>query len=287
MDKQIILKNVDFIYQPDLPSEKQALTNVSLEIENGEFMAIVGKTGSGKSTLVQMINGLLKPTLGDVTVGDIKINNQTNNHNLSELRQKVGMIFQFPEKQLFEDTVLKDVAFGPLNFGDDEPTAKTKAIKALSIVGVFKKLYDRSPFELSGGQMRRVAIAGTIACEPQILILDEPTVGLDPNGKNEILKIIHQLNEKGVTIIMVTHDMDVVAQNANRVVVMNKGRVSSDSTPRELFANPELIANNSLALPDSVQIYYDLVHDGIQLSQIPLTANEVVEQITQKRSGVK
>lgn len=258
-------RNLTYIYDKKDPNGFDALHDINIQIEKGDFVAIVGKTGSGKSTLVQTFNALLLPTSGETRVenfiitGDKKrlkkeskelpIEAQKDNKKLSKLRKKVGMVFQFPEYQLFAENVLKDVMFGPKNFGLSEEEAKKKSIEALKSVGLNEKYFQKSPFELSGGEKRRVAIAGILASEPEVLILDEPTAGLDPIGKREIMELIKKYHESGdKTIIVVTHDMDIVLNYAKKVVVLSDSKLIETLTPSELF-NTHDLTNYSLEIP--------------------------------------
>lgn len=258
-------RNLTYIYDKKDPNGFDALHNINIQIEKGDFVAIVGKTGSGKSTLVQTFNALLLPTSGETRVenfiitGDKKrlkkelkelpIEVQKDNKKLSKLRKKVGMVFQFPEYQLFAENVLKDVMFGPKNFGLSEEEAKKKSIEALKSVGLNEKYFQKSPFELSGGEKRRVAIAGILASEPEVLILDEPTAGLDPIGKREIMELIKKYHESGdKTIIVITHDMDIVLNYAKKVIVLSDSKLIETLTPSELF-NTHDLTNYSLEIP--------------------------------------
>ena len=262
---QIEVNNVTYTYNKKRFDEFEALKGISLKIDKGEFVALVGKTGSGKSTLIQTFNGLILPTSGYVKVndfivtGDKKLKRQLLKKESKEvqilnkkkaylLRKKVGMVFQFPEYQLFADTILKDVMFGPLNFKVEENLAKEKSINALKSVGIDESYFERNPFELSGGEKRRVAIAGILASEPDILILDEPTAGLDPNGKKEIMNLIKDIRKEGKTIILVTHDMDVVMDYVDKIFVLNDGKLLEETTPNILF-NKENILDYSLEIP--------------------------------------
>ena len=262
---QIEVNNVTYTYNKKRFDEFEALKGISLKIDKGEFVALVGKTGSGKSTLIQTFNGLILPTSGYVKVddfivtGDKKLKRQLLKKESKEvqilnkkkaylLRKKVGMVFQFPEYQLFADTILKDVMFGPLNFKVEENLAKEKSINALKSVGIDESYFERNPFELSGGEKRRVAIAGILASEPDILILDEPTAGLDPNGKKEIMNLIKDIHKEGKTIILVTHDMDVVMDYVDKIFVLNDGKLLEETTPDILF-NKENILDYSLEIP--------------------------------------
>ncbi|MCX7615759.1 MAG: energy-coupling factor transporter ATPase, partial [Clostridiales bacterium] len=221
----IKIENLTYVYMPNTPFEKKALDDINLEIEDGEFIGLIGHTGSGKSTLIQQLNGLLKPTSGKVYIDDISITDK--GISLKNVRQKVGIVFQYPEHQLFEETIYKDIAFGPTNLGLSHEEIEKRVKRAMDFVGLdFETYKDRSPFELSGGQKRRVAIAGVLAMEPKVLILDEPTAGLDPKGRDEVLKQIKRMHkEYKMTIIMVSHSMDEVAQLADRLIVLDKGKI--------------------------------------------------------------
>lgn len=261
---QIEVHDVSLVYNPKKPDSFEALKGISLNIEKGDFIALVGQTGSGKSTLIQCFNSLLLPTKGYVKVedfyitGDKKLKKQLLKNETKEIKEKnkknyllrktVGMVFQFPEYQLFEDTVLKDVMFGPKNFKIPEEEAKKLAIDALKSVGIPETYFEKNPFELSGGEKRRVAIAGVLASQPEIIILDEPTAGLDPQGKLEIMNLVKSLHNEGKTIILVTHDMDVVMGYANKVFVLNKGKLIKETKPDILFKEEDL-SKYSLEIP--------------------------------------
>ncbi|HBS10396.1 MAG TPA: energy-coupling factor transporter ATPase [Firmicutes bacterium] len=260
---QMKVCDVSYIYNKNKIDQYKALDNINLSINEGDFVALVGKTGSGKSTLIQTFNGLILPTSGYVRVKDFIISGDKklkktligDDKNLKKINKKsfllrkiVGMVFQFPEYQLFEQTVLKDTMFGPLNFKFKEDEAKNKAITALNSVGINEEYYDRSPFELSGGEKRRVAIAGILASNPDILILDEPTAGLDPNGKKEIMNLIKEIHLSGKTIVLVTHDMEVVMNYVDKVFVLNDSKFIKQTTPKELF-NSNDFENYSLEIP--------------------------------------
>ena len=234
----IKVNNVFFTYFKKTPNEVKALQGVSLDIKEGEFIALVGETGSGKSTLVQHFNGLIYPDEGSVEVNEFIItNNKKKNKKMQALRKHVGLIFQFPEYQLFEETVLKDVAFGPRNFGLTQEEALKKAKEALSLVGLSESYYERSPFELSGGELRKVAIAGILAINPDVLILDEPTAGLDYQSSDEIMSLVSSFHKNGKTIILVTHDMDLVYRYASKAFFIDECKIAFQGTPRELFKN--------------------------------------------------
>ena len=247
---QIEVKNVSYTYFVSKHEFYKALDNVSFSVEKGDFVAVVGKTGAGKSTLMQMLNGLLYPTSGEVIIDNFIVSSDKKRRSkkLFLLRKKVGMVFQFPEYQLFEENVLKDVMFGPKNFGLKEDEAKKVAIKALNDVGIPESYFKKSPFELSGGEKRKIAIAGILASNPDIIVLDEPTAGLDPSSKVEIMDLIKKLNVGGKTVILVTHDMDVVMNYAKKVVVLNDAKLIKITIPEKLF-NEEDIESYSLEIP--------------------------------------
>lgn len=262
----IKIENLVHIYMPKSPFEKVALNNVNLEINEGEFIALIGHTGSGKSTLIQHMNGLLKPTSGRIIVDGEDITKQ--GVKLTDIRKKVGLVFQYPEYQLFEETIEKDIEFGPRNLGlqDEEITRRVK--RAMKMVGLDYEVYrNKSPFDLSGGQKRRVAIAGVIAMEPKVLILDEPTAGLDPKGRDDILnqiKILH--DEYKMTIILVSHSMEDVGKLAERIVVMNKGEVALEGMPNKVFKEIETLENIGLAVPQVTYLMRALKSKGFNVS---------------------
>ncbi|MDR1521995.1 MAG: energy-coupling factor ABC transporter ATP-binding protein [Streptococcaceae bacterium] len=276
----IYFKKVGYVYQPNSPFEFKALTDISLSINKASVTAIIGHTGSGKSTLLQHLNALIKPTSGVVKIGGQEISNKTNNKNLKYLRQKVGIVFQFSEAQLFEETVLKDVAFGPQNFGFSKEEAEIKARFALKQVGIAKELFNRSPFELSGGQMRRVAIAGILAINPDILVLDEPTTGLDPKGKMEMMAMFYRLHKKyKTTLVLVSHSMDDVVYFADFVYVLEKGKVIKAGTPAEIFADSSWLKEKQIELPTAGKFSLKLQEKGIKFKQLPLTIEELTNQL--------
>jgi energy-coupling factor transport system ATP-binding protein len=255
----IQFEQVNFKYAQGTILENSALIDVNLNIEFGDYIAIIGHTGSGKSTLIQHMNALLQPTSGTVTILDKKIIGGKKNKNINVIRKTVGLVFQFPEYQLFEETVEKDIMFGPMNFGVSKEDAKRKANEVISLVGLDESFLERSPLNLSGGQMRRVAIAGILAMDPQVLILDEPTAGLDPQGQSEMMEMFNNLHAKhNKTIILITHDMNFVAKYAKRVIVMNNGKVVFENTPTNLFSNRDLLTEYQLDLPDITKLIYKL-----------------------------
>ncbi len=262
----IEFKNVFHIYSKNSPFEQIGLDDINLKLDGEHhFVALVGHTGSGKSTLAQHINGLLIPTSGEIEIEQFKITSKKKkNRNVKELRKHAGLVFQFPEYQLFEDTVLKDIAFGPKNFGDDIETAKTKAKAALNSVGIGEEYYDRSPFELSGGEKRRVAIAGIIAIKPALLILDEPTAGLDPKGVKQLMQLFKLIQASGTNIIFITHNMDQVLEYCDYGIVMQDGKIVRTATPIELFSD-DLIANLSLEMPMVYDVAKKLIAKGMNL----------------------
>lgn len=275
----IILENVSYTYQEGTPFASAALSDVSLSIEDGSYTAIIGHTGSGKSTILQLLNGLLVPTEGSVRVFDTLITPTSVNKQIRQIRKQVGLVFQFAENQIFEETVLKDVAFGPQNFGVSVEEAEAIAREKLALVGIDESLFERSPFELSGGQMRRVAIAGILAMEPSILVLDEPTAGLDPIGRKELMDLFKKLHQDGITIVLVTHLMDDVAEFADQVYVMEKGKLVKGGKPSLVFQNVEFMEKIQLGVPKITRFAQRLVDRGISFEQLPITIEEFKEFI--------
>ena len=275
----IILDNVSYTYQEGTPFASSALSDVSLSIEDGSYTAIIGHTGSGKSTILQLLNGLLVPTEGSVRVFDTLITSTSVNKQIRQIRKQVGLVFQFAENQIFEETVLKDVAFGPQNFGVSVEEAEAIAREKLALVGIDESLFERSPFELSGGQMRRVAIAGILAMEPSILVLDEPTAGLDPIGRKELMALFKKLHQDGITIVLVTHLMDDVAEFADQVYVMEKGKLVKSGKPSLVFQNVEFMEKIQLGVPKITRFAQRLVDRGISFEQLPITIEEFKEFI--------
>lgn len=274
----IKIKKLNHIYSEGTPFKKQALKDVDLEIKSGEFIGLIGHTGSGKSTLIQHINRLLKPKSGLVIVDDQDINDAKL--HLKNVRQKVGLVFQYPEHQLFETTVYNDVAFGPKNMGIQGEALEKRIAYALSKVGLGTDYYEKSPFELSGGQKRRVAIAGVLAMKPKILILDEPTAGLDPKGRDEILDEIKKLHdEEGITIILVSHSMEDIAKYVNRIVVMDKGEIRLDDTNKNVFMEIDLLESMGLAAPNVTYLMRALNKRGIAVSEEVITIDEAYKEL--------
>jgi len=260
----IKLSNVTYTYQPGLPFEKTAVRDVNLSVATGEFVGIIGHTGSGKSTLIQMLNALIKPTSGNVYIDDVCTTEK--GANLRDIRFKVGLVMQYPEYQLFEETVYKDIAFGPKNMGLAEVEIDRRVRSAARLAGISDELLDKSPFEISGGQKRRAAIAGVLAMEPRVLILDEPTAGLDPLGREEILHKIRDMHrETGITVILISHSMEDVARFANRIIVMNRGTVEADGNPSEIFSQIELLESIGLSVPQITKITAALRARGFDL----------------------
>ena len=278
---EILLEGVGYSYAADTPFEKRALTDVNLHIPSGSYTAIIGHTGSGKSTVLQHLNALLKPTEGVVMIGERKIEAGVKAKDLREVRRKVGIVFQFPEQQLFDETVLKDIMFGPLNFGVPEKEAERRARELVVQLGLPDGVLEKSPFDLSGGQMRRVAIAGVLAMEPEVLVLDEPTAGLDPRGRREIMDLFHELHlKKGLTTVLVTHSMEDAARYADRVAIMHKGRCVTTGEPAAIFSNEEQLGDYSLQPPRSVQLQRDFeARTGLVLESVSLTEEALAENI--------
>ena len=275
----IILDNVSYTYQEGTPFASVALSDISLTIEDGSYTAIIGHTGSGKSTILQLLNGLLVPTAGSVRVFDTLITSTSVNKQIRQIRKQVGLVFQFAENQIFEETVLKDVAFGPQNFGVSVEEAEVIAREKLALVGIDESLFERSPFELSGGQMRRVAIAGILAMEPKILVLDEPTAGLDPIGRKELMTLFKKLHQDGITIVLVTHLMDDVAEFADQVYVMEKGKLVKSGKPSLVFQNVEFMEKIQLGVPKITRFAQRLAERGVSFKQLPITIEEFKEFI--------
>ena len=275
----IVIEHLNYVYMAGGPYETKALSDINLTIEDGEFIGLIGHTGSGKSTLVQHLNGLIMPTSGRVLVDGMDLADKATDRRA--VRQRVGLVFQYPENQLFEETVEKDIAFGPKNLGLDDNEIARRVKDAMRRVALdYDKLHDRSVFELSGGQMRRVAIAGVLAMEPQVLVLDEPCAGLDPRGREEILGLIKKLHEEaGTTIVMVSHSMDDVASLAERVIVMNHGQVVMDGAPRDVFSCGEELRGMGLDVPQAVLLAQKLRDRGFDIPEGIYRIEEIREAI--------
>ena len=270
---QIRFENVNYIYSGGTTFEKQALKDVSFAVESGSFIGVIGHTGSGKSTLIQHLNGLMEPTKGRVYFEGKNIHD--DNYDIKSLRGKVGLCFQYPEHQLFETTILEDVCFGPMNFGASKEEAVKAAKEALKDVGISEELFGKSPFELSGGQKRRVAIAGILAMKPEYFILDEPTAGLDPEGRVQLLELLKRLNqEQGITIILVSHSMEDIASYVDRMIVMNRGRVEFDGDKEEVFSHQEELEQMGLSVPFFRLLANDLKEKGFPVEGEILTLED-------------
>lgn len=274
----IVLQNVSYTYGKGGSDIKQALTDINLEIHEGEFLAVVGHTGSGKSTLIQLLNGLERATQGEIYYNGKDIYDR--DFSMKELRSKVGMVFQYPEHQLFEATVLKDVQFGPKNVGQEQLQMELNSFQALKDVGIGEELLDASVLALSGGQKRRVALAGVIAMQPEYLVLDEPMAGLDPAGRVEIFQLLKRLHkERGMTIVFVSHSMEDVAEYAERVVVMNQGTIVLDGEPRKIFAYEKELEQIGLGVPQTTRLMHCLREEGVTADKECLTVDESVDVI--------
>lgn len=274
----IIVDNICYSYDVGTGFERQALKNISCVINDGEFIGLIGHTGSGKSTFIQHLNGLVKASNGAIFYNSKNIYDE--DYNMKDLRSKVGLVFQYPEHQLFETTIFKDVCFGPKNLGLGAVQAETRALKALHMVGLPDDMYYQSPFDLSGGQKRRVAIAGVLAMEPEVLILDEPTAGLDPQGRDDILNCIKKLHdEMGITVILVSHSMEDVANYVDRIMVMNDGVLTFDDTPKVIFSHYKELEEIGLAAPQVTYIMQDLKNAGLDVDTSVITVDEAKKEI--------
>ena len=277
----IKIEGLNFVYQKGMPDERQVLYDINLEIADGDIVAVIGHTGSGKSSLIQHLNALLKPTSGKITINGVDISDKKA--NLKEIRKKVGMVFQYPEYQLFEETVFKDIAFGPKNMGLSKEEIERNVYEAMEMVGLSEDLKDRSPFELSGGQKRRVAIAGVLSMKPEILVLDEPTAGLDPKGRDSLLDRIEKLHKNsGMTVIFVSHSMEEVARLAKNVVVMNDGRVYAKGSVAEIFERGYELQKIGLNIPQITQLTLKLREKGVDIRPDIYTVNFAKEVILEK-----
>ena len=278
----IEFKNVDYIYAPGTPFQAQGLSNISFKIKSGSFVAIAGHTGSGKSTLMQHFDGLLLPSKGEITIADQTITSNTPSKVLKAIRKKVGLVFQFPENQLFEETVIKDVMFGPLNFGFSEQQARKKAIEWIEKVGLSTEFMNKSPFELSGGQMRRVAIAGVMAYEPAILCLDEPAAGLDPEGQKQMLDMFKDYQRAGHTVILISHNMDDIIEYADDMLILENGNLIKHASPQEIFSNPNWLKKHYLDETTTSKFAGKLRRGGFQFSEQPLMIDSLIKEIASR-----
>lgn len=275
----IIIKNLNHIYSSIGSSDVYALKNINVSINDGEFIGIIGQTGSGKTTFVQHLNGLLLPSSGTVKVDGLETSN--DKQSLKNIRKKVGLVFQYPENQLFEETIYKDIAFGPRNLGLDEKSIEKRVRESMDLVHLdFEKYANKSPFEISGGQMRRVAIAGVIAMNPKYLVLDEPTAGLDPHGRDRILSMLAQLHKSGnITIIMVSHNMDEIARLASRIIIFNKGCIVADGTPKEVFSENDILKNTGLRVPQVMLLARKLKEKGYDIDENIYKQEEIKNEL--------
>lgn len=275
----IRVKDLTYVYNPGMPGETKALDRVSLDVADGTVLGIIGHTGSGKSTLLQHLNGLIKPTSGEVYIGDVCIT--SGDVKMTEIRRRVGLVFQYPEYQLFEETVAKDVAFGPRNLGLSEEEIDKRVKEAVRMVGLnYDEIGEVSPFELSGGMKRRVAIAGVIAMEPEILILDEPTAGLDPSAHRDILSMIRRIHkEMNITLIFVSHNMSDIAEMSDRVIVMSEGRIALDGTPREVFSHAKELSDMGLSVPPARELVEQIKAKAAGFESDALTIDEAAADI--------
>lgn len=284
----VIVKNLTYIYDEGMPFASKAIDDISFEIKDNDFVGLIGHTGSGKSTLIQHLNGLLKPSSGEIIVNGFNITDK--DLNLTEIRKRVGIVFQYPEYQLFEETVEKDIAFGPGNLGLDEEEISKRVRKSMEAVGLDYETYkDKSPFDLSGGQKRRVAIAGVIAMNPEVLILDEPTAGLDPGGRDEIFNLIKKLHrDNNITIILSSHSMDDMAKLAQTIIVMNHGKIEFMGTPREVFtSHAARLREIGLDVPQVLELATKLRNKGFDIRPDVLTVEEIKDEILKVMRGIK
>ncbi|MFB9860597.1 energy-coupling factor transporter ATPase [Salinicoccus siamensis] len=280
------IENLTVVYHQSTPFEHLALNNITTTFEEGVYYGIVGHTGSGKSTLIQTLNGLLLPSSGTVYAGDLALRKKTKYKYVHEVKKHVGMVFQFPEHQLFEETVLKDVMFGPKNMGLGEKEAKSKAEYYLELMNVDNSLFKESPFELSGGQMRKVAIAGILAMEPEVLILDEPTAGLDPKSHSETMRLFQQIHkDMGITIILVTHDMNDVFEYTDQVKLLSGGNLVREGRTEDLLMDSGILENNALEPPDIVRLMKDLKKKGRSFESVPRNIEDFIALYEERRSA--
>ncbi|MEE0248238.1 energy-coupling factor transporter ATPase [Peptacetobacter hiranonis] len=284
----IKVRNLTYIYDEGMPFENRAIDDISFDIEDNDFVGLIGHTGSGKSTLIQHLNGLLKPSLGSIYINNFEITQ--NDINLTEIRKRVGVVFQYPEYQLFEETIEKDIAFGPGNMGLDQEEITKRVKSSMEAVGLdYEKYREKSPFELSGGQKRRVAIAGVIAMDPEVLILDEPTAGLDPGGREEIFELIKKLHrERNITVILSSHSMDDMAKLVKTLIVMNKGKIEFMGNPREVFNNnAHRLKEIGLDIPQVLELAIKLREKGFDIRQDIITPAEAKNEILRVIGGRK
>lgn len=281
----IEINNLTHIYSEGLPFEKKAVDDISLKVEENEFIGLIGHTGSGKSTFIQHLNGLLKPSSGEIIIDGTRVDKSGS--NLTDLRKKVGLVFQYPEYQLFEETIERDIAFGPKNLDISEEEVQERVKSSMESVGLDYKTYkDKSPFELSGGLKRRVAIAGVLAMEPKVLILDEPTAGLDPRGRDEILSEIKSIHERRkMTVILVSHSMEDVAKIAERIVVLDKGKVFLDGEPRDIFREEDKLLGVGLGIPQITSLMRTLKKKGLDINEDAITVEEAKESLKKYLRG--
>lgn len=290
---QVSFKKVNYMYGQGTPYETLVLKDIDLEINSGTYTIVVGKTGSGKSTLIENINGLLIPTSGSITLNNIVLEKKKKKkerklleENLWELRKDVAILFQFSEQQLFETTVLKDIIFAPLNYGIEKEIAVKKAKSLIKSIGLDESFLEKSPFELSGGEMRKVALCGILVLEPKVIILDEPTIGLDNKSKKEIMEFVKTLHSRGITIILITHQMEYILEYADRVVVMKDGKIAYNDTPISLFNDSNILERYSLDTPDFIKMYNDLKNKGVKFTKYPKTQNEFIDIIKTMIRGI-
>lgn len=284
----IKVRNLTYIYDEGMPFENRAIDDISFDIEDNDFVGLIGHTGSGKSTLIQHLNGLLKPSLGSIYINNFEITQK--DINLTEIRKRVGVVFQYPEYQLFEETIEKDIAFGPGNMGLDQEEITKRVKSSMEAVGLdYEKYREKSPFELSGGQKRRVAIAGVIAMDPEVLILDEPTAGLDPGGREEIFELIKKLHrERNITVILSSHSMDDMAKLVKTLIVMNKGKIEFMGNPREVFNNnAHRLKEIGLDIPQVLELAIKLREKGFDIRQDIITPEEAKNEILRVIGGRK
>ncbi|MFC0235969.1 energy-coupling factor ABC transporter ATP-binding protein [Fictibacillus phosphorivorans] len=280
---EISINHLEHRYMEGTPFERRALHDINLDIADGTFLALIGHTGSGKSTLIQHLNGLLKPSAGSIKIGSTELKAGGKKQDLKSLRKKAGIVFQYPEHQLFEETVEKDIMFGPRNFGVSEETARLTAAKVIEMVGLPESVLQKSPFDLSGGQMRRVAIAGVLAMNPEVLILDEPTAGLDPAGRVEIMELFYSLHERNnLTTILVTHSMEDASRYADEIAVMHKGELYLHGKPTDIFSEREALKKAGLDVPETVQFLQKWNEkSGLNLTLSKFTVDELAKQVSQ------